>query len=183
MKSDSHTTLEVAREALKTIILAYARLIISALPDTRKALRYSQKLGMIVRRHTRLHLLREDLSLSAKLRARVQRDLGGKMAMIKWERRRRDAKVLASCKAAKLAKGDVREWPRPAFDRTALKRERQSPRKPWAAKTDRYGHFRMAVIKTGKRDLVALNPRHRPVTNVQRRSVNFRPVEITTDDL
>ena len=169
--------------------MVYTRMMIGALPDTRKFLRLSQKLGVIVRRHTRIHhklmvyVLREELSLCAKLRKRVLRELGGKMAMVEWERRRRDAKVMASCKAARLAKGETRDWPRPSFDRPAVPRVRESPRKPWTAKTDRLGRFRMAVIKTGKRDSVAPNPKRRPVTYVQMRTVRFHPVEVTTDDL
>ena len=190
MKTDSHITLEFAREALATIVMVYTRMMIAALPDTRKFLRLSQKLGVIVRRHTRIHhklvahILREDLSLCAKLRARICRELGGKIAMVNWERRRRDAKVMASCRAARLAKGETRDWPRPSFDKPAPPRIRKTPRKPWTAKTDRLGHFRMAVIKTGKRAVSERpKPKRRPVTNIQRRTVKFHPVEITTDDL
>ena len=192
MKTDSHITLEVARDALATIVMAYTRMMMAALPDTRKFLRLSQKLGVIVRRHTRIHhklvahILREDLSLCAKLRARVCRELGGKMAMVNWERRRRDAKVMASCRAARLAKGETRDWPRLSFDRPAAPRIRRSARKPWSAKTDRLGHYRMAVIKTGTRAVSKTSKpkvKRRPVTSAQTRTVRFHPVEVTTDDL
>ena len=192
MKTDSHITLDIAREALATIVMAYTRMMMAALPDTRKFLRLSQKLGVIVRRHTRIHhklvahILREDLSLCAKLRSRICRELGGKMAMVNWERRRRDAKVMASCKAARLAKGEARDWPHPSFDRPAPPRLRTSPRKPWSAKTDRLGHYRMAVIKIGTRDVSGGRKpkvKRRPVTGVQRRTVKFHPVQITSDDL
>ena len=189
MKTDSHITLEIAREALATIVMAYTRMMMAALPDTRKFLRLSQKLGVVVRRHTRIHhklvahILREDLSLCAKLRARVCRELGGKMAMVNWERRRRDAKVMASCRAARLAKGETRDWPRPRFDKPAPPRIRQSPRKPWVAKTDRLGHYRMAVIETGKLEKIRTKPKRRHVTSVITRNVKFHPVEVTTDDL
>ena len=108
--------------------------------------------------------------------------------MVNWERRRRDAKVLASCRAARLAKGETRDWPKAEFDKLAAprsspRRRGKSPRKPWAAKTDRLGHYRMAVIKTGKREVSASKPKRRPVTHVQKRTVRFHPVEITTDDL
>lgn len=149
-----------------------------------------------VRRHMRVqnklfvHALRDELRVNATMRERVARDLGGRIAMVTWARRQRDAKVEASCHAAKLAEGVVRmshnqvRCDTPAQDTRFARPNRQDTLKRWKPKTDRHGQFRWAKIETlskPKRPKSYAAPRRRQVVTVRR--VPFHPVQVTADDL
>jgi len=138
-------SISYAREALSAVVCAYAALIVAALPDTRKALRQAQKLRAYVRGYLKTqaslyrHALREELRASPALRAQVSADLGGARAMRKWEARRHCAIVSAKHRAA-------RGLPEP--QQVTPIRPSASPRKIWRPRTDRRGHFRLAIIPT-----------------------------------
>ena len=189
VKSDSHKTLEVSRQALSAIVFAFMRCILAAPPGSPKMLRLLQKMSAAIRRHVRLnaklyaHILREDLSRSPALRARICRELGGKMAMVNWEVRRRGARIggLSKTVQQKMDR-EYKFKPSAKITPKAPRPKPSKPRKRWQPRTDRFGEYRLAVIKTGQRTT-------RKMSNLKTRRVNrtrtwrFHPVETTPDDL
>ncbi len=167
--------------------MVYLRLMNRAMPDMKLVLRYAQRMQRMTRRMAR-HIYklrqyerRELLRHDPNTRRRVHDDLGGKMAMVMWERRRREAKVVQS--AAKA--GDpYPDAPRPSFDRPAKQYPRKTPCK-WKPKTDRFGHYRLAVIKTGKMANKPKRPKpKRKETQVKLQyTMRCLPLEVTPDEL
>ena len=171
---------------------AYVALILAALPNTAKALRAAQKMGAAVRRHLKVQdailsiALREALSQNPAMRARVQRDLGGRGAMVKWALRWRGQRAVDSSRQQAAKRGETAMAQRFALP---AREPRTSPRKPWTAKTDRHGHFRLAVIPTGPRGAsrgrAMTTSSTKPKRIKTRRAVTrrFKPLEVTCDDL
>ncbi len=165
--------------------MVYLRLMNRAMPDMKLVLRYAQRMQRMTRRmarhiyNLRQYERRELLRYDPNVRRRVHDDLGGKVAMVLWERRRREAKVMQS---AARAQDTYPEAPRPSFDRPAKPYPRKTPCK-WKPKTDRFGHYRLAVIKTGK--LASKSKRTKPKkTDVKRRyEMRQLPLEVTPDEL
>ncbi len=166
--------------------MVYLRLMNRAMPDMKLVLRYAQRMQRMTRRmarhiyNLRQYERRELLRHDPNTRRRVHDDLGGKMAMVQWERRRREAKVVLCAASAKDPYPDA---PRPSFDRPAKQYPRKTPCK-WKPKTDRFGHYRLAVIKTGK---MANKPKPKPKCKQAqlKREYTMRclPLEVTPDEL
>ena len=187
MKGSTHIDLQLAREALAVVVLAYTRLIMAALPDTVLSLRYTRKLRGHVRRFTRMKLKfaarvrREALAENPNLRQQVRFDLGGTSAMVKWERRWRETRAMRKAKHG-ASSDPYAHIPRPSFDRTAPNIPRKRV-KVWRPKTDRTEGYRLAAIPTGK----MANPRRRPKikTRLVKRDYELRdhPIEVTAQEL
>ena len=187
MKGGTHIDLALAREVLATVIAAYCRLMAEAMPDVALVLRHSLKMRTFVRRHMRVQfkfnarVRREVLADNPALRRQVRFDLGGKMAMVKWERRRRYARAILAAKE-RNASDPYPDVPRPSFDRPAETRPRKRI-KIWTHKTDRTKGYRMATIHTGKMDTPPMRPQKK--TRSERREYGFydHPIEVTASDL
>ncbi len=165
--------------------MVYLRLMNRAMPDMKLVLRYAQRMQRMTRRMAR-HIYklrqyerRELLCHDPNVRRRVHDDLGGKLAMVQWERRRREAKVVQS---AASATDPYPEAPRPSFDKPAKHYPRKTPCK-WKPKTDRFGHYRLAVIKTGKLANKPKKPKPQKTDVKRRYEMRLLPLEVTPDEL
>ncbi len=175
---------------MDVMIMTYLRLIEGAGSDLKLVLKYAAQMQRYVRRMTRmnykfrLYERREALKHSPDLRKQVRYDLGGKVAMVLWERRRRGAMIERANRNRPDPYADV---PMPDFDKPAKSYPRKTPCK-WQPKTDRNGHYRLAVIKTGpmenppkRKPKAPTNPTEPKVT--RRYEMRFLPLEVTPDEI
>ena len=157
--------------------------------DSRKVLRLCQKMSTAVRRQVRLnaklyrHVLAEDLAVSPALQKRICRELGGKTAMVNWEVRRRGARIKSHLTGMKRTNGRTSGLTScDTFEPAKPPTSNPKPRKRWQPRTDRFGEYRLAVIRTGQRttrNIVKQKTRRVSRTHTWR----FHPVETTPDDL
>ncbi len=188
---DDHSSLtEYVSHLLSVITGAYLRLMNGAAGDAKAALRYAMQMQRMIRRTVRINYRfaqyerREALRHNPDLRRQVRYDLGGKMAMVKWERRRREAKVALSARNVKPAYSHI---PMPDFAKPTKSYPRKTPCK-WKPKTDRSGHYRLAAIKTGpmenppkRKPKAPTNPTEPKVT--RRYEMRFLPLEVMPDEI
>ncbi len=165
--------------------MVYLRLMNRAMPDMKLVLRYAQRMQRMTRRmarhiyNLRQYERRELLRHDPNTRRRVHDDLGGKVAMVQWERRRREAKVALS---ASSTQDPYPEAPRPSFDRPAKQYPRKTPCK-WKPKTDRFGHYRLAVIKTGQMKNPPKKPKRKETQVKRQYTMRCLPLEVTPYEL
>ncbi len=181
---------EFVSRVMDVMILTYLRLIEGAGSDLKLVLTYAARMQRHVRRMTRmnykfrLYERREALKHNPDLRKQVRYDLGGKAAMVLWERRRRGAMIVRANRNRPDPHPDI---PMPDFAKPAKRYPRKTPCK-WQPKTDRSGHYRLAAIKTGpmenppKRKAKAPTNSNEPKIT-RRYEMRFLPLEVTPDEL